>query len=215
MGVGNVAKRKCPYCSNWIEKDEEYTYHKEYPKRLIHKSCEPLVEEQYQYKLKEEKELASLVDTVAKTHNIAKQMLPKLAYVALQNLRDGRAPFDSVKLGRRGKNGFEFNVIEQCYKENANKINDILFKKQFTDTMSEFKYILIVLINHLPKTKSRMEKEKINAQRVQDNLEKLNRGEDFFLDYDERVKNRKKKDKKKTLDISKYLDDDENVEPLF
>lgn len=204
-----MSRKKCPYCNIWIEKEEEVGKHRKYPNRSIHIDCLEKLKVEYEHEMKEKLELDDLVDTIAQIHNISKNMLPKIVYVALENLKNGRAPFETIKLTRSTKNGFSYAVIKQCYIENSDRIRKIQQSKNFNDTLGEFKYILVVMLNYLPKVKKRIENDKVSESLIQKDLEKLNSGEDFEVDVkkqQEKLRNRKPS---KVTDISRFLSKDD------
>lgn len=199
-GVLPLGKRKCPHCEKYIE-DDNYGFHKKYPKRFIHNHCLVEVEKEYKEYLQSERELNQLVEYVAEIHDINKNMIPKLLYTAFRNLNAGRKPFDNTKLTKRLANGVPYDVIKQCYKEQSERIRKIQRDKGFQDVAGEFKYILIVLLNYLPKTLKRMRNEKSSEKR----RTRVSKDTTVYKTHEDKTVS-------KTTDVSKFLDVEEEVD---
>lgn len=111
------------------------------------KDCYDAYVEEEKFKKKEAKEKDSLVQTVMDIYDV--KALPNTFYMQMEGLRHGNRLFSRQKIGRRYREGYEYNLIEESYLYSKDSIDWSLENKAFVNLSNALNYGLTIVINNM------------------------------------------------------------------
>lgn len=187
-------KLKCQWCGNKSPRSEmkqvkvgvttkvNKYYHKE-------KCYDDFLEEE-KFKEEEAKKKESLYQTVMKIYDI--KALPNSFYMQIEGLRHGNRVFQRQNMGKRYRQGYDYDLIEESYEFSKDSIEWSLENKAFTTLANALNYGLSIIINNIYSVEKRREsrRSKEHMEKLSDNVkaDKPSAPEEFKSSY-------KKKDK--------------------
>lgn len=159
-------------------------YHKE--------NCyeEFLAEEEF--KKQEQEKRDSLYNTVMDIYGF--KALPNSFYVQIEGLRHGNRVFKTQNMGKRYREGYDYDLIEETYLESKDAIEWSMRNKAFTNSANALNYGLSIIINNIygvEKNRERRESRE-HMEQIAENV-KLDVNEE--IPYDEFETSYKPKDK--------------------
>lgn len=131
----------------------------------------------YEAFLKEEEFLAeeaikkdNLYNTVMNIYDI--KVLPKSFYMQIEGLRHGNRVFKRQNMGKRYREGYDYDLIEESYEYSKDSIEWSLENKAFTNLANALNYGLSIIINNIYVVELRRDsrQSKDHLQEVSENL---------------------------------------------
>lgn len=186
-------KYVCPICK---DKDYEANMTIDYigkQKKRFHPDCHEQHLEDQEFKKKEKEEMDDLVETIKEIHGI--EIIPSQFYSFLQDIRNGNELFGNIGQ-KKSKQGYEYRVIEETYRQCIDSINWAMNNRNFKNTLAMLKYTRAIVmsniaeVNEMVKRKEQQEKE----------MEYVDQDIDF--EVDDEVAYKKQDD---GMDISQFL----------
>lgn len=195
-------KLKCQWCGEKGPRPEMHKVTQGKVNKYYHeKDCyeEFLAEE----KFKEEEALKrdSLYKTVMDIYGT--KALPNTYYMQIEGLRHGNRVFKKQNIGKRYREGYDYDLIEETYKESVDAIEWSMKNKPFQNLANALNYGLSIVINNIYGVEKRREsvKSREDMARISENVKEVN-PEEMFDDF---VPSYKKKERPEN-DILDILD---------
>lgn len=143
-----------------------------------------------EFKREESIKKDSLYETVMKIYDI--RVLPKSFYMQIEGLRHGNRVFKRQNMGRRYREGYGYDLIEESYMYSRDSIAWSLENKAFTNLANALNYGLSIIINNIyvVEMKRDSKRGKEHMQEVSDNLRQSDPAiiDDFESSYKKKEK---------------------------
>lgn len=193
---------KCQWCGDKSPKSEmefELVGKAKPVRKYYHESCHKEFLKDKAFKEKEAEELDKLKETIEDIFGI--KQLPNQAYPFLQKLRNGEQVFGRQNIGKRYKEGYEYNLIEETFRHCEDTIHYWLsVKTDFNGFMGAFKYALSIVIDKIYFVEQRVNEQESKKRMIEKHIETVEAEDTMFESSYE-------KNKSKDDDILDFLDD--------
>ena len=191
-------KLKCQWCgekSPRPEMQKVVTGIKRKVNKYYHKDeCydEFLAEEKF--KEEEQEKRDSLYNTVMEIYGT--KALPNSFYVQIEGLRHGNRVFKTQNMGKRYREGYDYDLIEETYVESREAIEWSLKNKAFVNQSNALNYGLSIIINNIYGVEKRRERieSRENMEKIAENVKLDNQEEPVFDDFESTYKPKEKDD---------------------
>ena len=138
-----MAKVKCKFCNIQDEK----TSMTKVDSRYVHNDCLDEYNSEIEFKKKEHKDLAKLMEYIKKVHNI--EVIPNQFYPFIQDLRNGNARRGKIIGTQKYKEGYSYYVIALTYKYIKPQIKWAIRNKNFNGSSSMLRYTYAILVDKI------------------------------------------------------------------
>lgn len=197
-------KLKCQWCGGKSERPEmkkitKGTVNKYYHAKICYQ--EYLAEEEF--KKEEAIQRDSLYKQVMEIYGV--KILPNSFYMQIEGVRHGNRVFSKQKIGKRYREGYEYDLIEESYKFSRDSIEWSLKNKAFVNLANALNYGLSIVINNIYSVEKRRQKiqSRKDMEKLSENI-KADLGEEELFDDFESPYKKKKRDE--DLDFLDMLD---------
>lgn len=158
------------------------------------KDCyeEFLAEEEF--KKEEQEKRDSLYSKVMEIYDV--KALPNQFYMQIEGLRHGNRVFRKQNMGKRYREGYDYDLIEDTYDESRDAIEWSLQNKAFVDLGNALNYGLSIVINNIygvEKKKERIQSRE-HMEKVSENVKNENKDDYSFDEFDSTYKPKEKDD---------------------
>lgn len=139
---------KCQWCSGKAERDEMVKVTKGKVNKYYHMhECYDEYIAEIEFKKKESIVRDSLYTKIMEIYGV--RALPSSYYMQIEGLRHGNRVFKTQSMGKRYREGYEYDLIEDAYKESEGAIEWSLKNKAFTNLTNALNYGLSIVINNI------------------------------------------------------------------
>lgn len=168
-------------------------YHKE--------DCYQAFLEEEEFKKVEAVKRDSLYETIMKIYQV--KVLPNTFYMQIEGLRHGNRVFKRQSMGKRYREGYEYDLIEEAYLYSEDAIDWSMDNKAFTNLANALNYGLSIIINNIynVELKRDTKRDREHMEKVAENVREEDDLQANF--YDSSYQKAEKDDH----DISFLLDD--------
>lgn len=165
------------------------------------KDCYNAFLEEEEFKKIEAVKRDSLYETIMKIYDV--KVLPNSFYMQIEGLRHGNRVFKRQNMGKRYREGYDYELIEDSYLYSQDSIEWSLENKAFTNLANALNYGLSIIINNIYNVEMKRDskRDKEHMEKVVENVKSEN---ETPVDFYESSYKRNKKDEN---DISFLLDD--------
>lgn len=191
-------KLKCRWCGESSPRPEMkkvVTGKKTKVNKYYHKDeCYDEFIAEEEFKKVEQEKRDSLYKVVMEIYNT--KALPNSFYIQIEGLRHGNRVFKTQNMGKRYREGYDYDLIEETYLESKDAIEWSLKNKAFVNLGNALNYGLSIIINNIygvEKRRERMESRE-HMEEVAENVKLDNHGETIFDDFETSYKPKKKDD---------------------
>lgn len=122
--------------------------------------------------------------------------LPNSFYIQIEGLRHGNRVFKTQNMGKRYREGYDYDLIEETYEESRDAIEWSLKNKAFVNLSNALNYGLSIIINNIygvEKRRERMESRE-HMEEVAENVKLENSGGQPFDEFETSYKPKEKDD---------------------
>ena len=151
-----------------------------------------LMEEEFK-KVEQEKR-DSLYKEVMDIYNT--KALPNSFYIQIEGLRHGNRVFKTQSMGKRYREGYDYDLIEETYEESRDAIEWSLQNKAFVNLGNALNYGLSIIINNIYGVEKRRERvqSREHMEEIAENVKLENQGEVVFDEFETTYKPKEKDD---------------------
>lgn len=170
--------------------------------KYYHKDeCYQAYLDEEEFKKEEAVKKDSLYETVMKIYDT--KALPNSFYMQIEGLRHGNRVFKRQNMGKRYRQGYDYDLIEETYLYSEDAIEWSLDNKAFTNLANALNYGLSIIINNIYNVE--MKRDAIRSREHMEKIaENVRKDEDLPANVFE---SSYKKSKEDEHDISFLLDD--------
>lgn len=194
-------KLKCQWCGDKSVKEEMVQVTKGKVNKYYHASeCydEFLAEEKFKQVEAEQKD--SLSRTVMDIYDV--KALPPSFYMRIEGLRHGNQVFNKQRMGKRYREGYTYDLIEETYKDSRDAIEWSLRNKAFVNMANALNYGMSIIINNIYNVE-----RKRDAVASKNHFRELSENTEEFDDIDIEFDNSYKKNTDTDEDFFAMLDE--------
>jgi hypothetical protein len=202
-----MAKPKCKYCDEIIEKDDLYiinttTSTGKEKKIRLHKQCLNDYNELMEYKNNEIKWFNETYEYLKELLNYTnEQKLPKSIIIRIQDLRNGVIIEKGIGRVVKSKEGYPYDIILDTLLSNADVIRWAIEQKNFTSENNKINYIMAIVDSHI--------NDSYIASQNKQTIEDIKDRDNIIAEEHVIIPIKKEIVQKKNTGISKFLEDDE------
>lgn len=122
--------------------------------------------------------------------------LPNSFYIQIEGLRHGNRVFKTQSMGKRYREGYDYDLIEETYEESRDAIEWSLQNKAFVNLGNALNYGLSIIINNIYGVEKRRERvqSREHMEEIAENVKLENQGESVFDDFESTYKPKEKDD---------------------
>lgn len=193
-------KVKCRWCEEKKDKELMTIVMKGKTKKYYcTENCYPEFLEEEEFKKEEAKKKSQLFQTVSRIYGI--KALPSGFFAQIEDLRHGNRVFNKQFMGKRYREGYEYDLMEETYLESEESIRWARNNKAFLNLTAELNYGLAIIINNIYDVERRKE-----ATASREHFKKMNENVNEENDFEEEdivefQSSYKKKEKDNILDF--------------
>ena len=175
-------KLKCQWCGDKSERPEMEKVTKGKVNKYYHKeSCylEYLAEEEF--KKEEAIKKDNLYRKVMEIYEV--KALPNSFYMQIEGVRHGNRVFNKQKIGKRYREGYDYDLIEETYEYSREVIEWSLKNKAFTSLANALNYGLSIVINNIYGVEKRRDsiRKRADMEKISENVKSE---EDIFDEFE-------------------------------
>ena len=207
-----MAKCKCKYCNEEIEKQSKhtlitYTDKGKEKKTNVHITCLDDYNELMAYKHKELDWFDKLYEYIKGVLNYhTEQQLPKSLITRLQDLRNGTMMVRGKGRVNKSKEGYEYPIILDTFLSCGDSIRWAFENKTFTNENNKINYMMAIIDSNINDSYVRF-KSKLDADIIKQRNNMME--EEHIIDNNKNIVYNQNITSNKNSGITKFLDDDE------
>lgn len=141
----------CQYCGSKDTRDEmvqvKFGITTKVNKYYHKKDCHEAFLKEEEFKKEEAVKRDSLYETVMGIYDV--RVLPNSFYMQIEGLRHGNRVFKRQNMGKRYREGYDYDLIEESYLYSEDSIHWSLDNKAFTSMANALNYGLSIVINNI------------------------------------------------------------------
>lgn len=171
----------CRWCGDKSEASEMIKVTNGKTNKYYHKlNCYDEFQAEQAFKEKEAIERDRLYMKVMKIYNV--KALPNTYYMQIEGLRHGNRVFKKQTMGKRYREGYDYDLIERAYDASENAIVWSLKNKAFTNLANTLNYGLSIVINNIYEVERKRDSVKLkeHMEEVSDNVKEIDEQLDTF-----------------------------------